>query len=281
MTRQYLPGTRIEIVNEVETGYIKHALFDFDGTISLLREGWESIMHPVCVEMICGEHAPTPAIEAEVARMIDETTGIQTIFQMERLVEMVRAHKLVAEDKIRDARAYKKEYLDRLIKRVLVRLEQLEQGTLSPYEVSVHGVHDFIAQLAEKGTTLYVFSGTDRDDVRNEADKVGVARYFQEIWGALEDVEAYSKEKVIREIIAQHDLHGKEVMAVGDGPVEIRNVKACGGIGIGVASDEVKGHGINETKRVRLIRAGADIIIGDFLEGDALLAYLFSETSGK
>jgi phosphoglycolate phosphatase-like HAD superfamily hydrolase len=194
---------------------------------------------------------------------------------------MVRAHGLVTEDKIRDARAYKQEYLDRLIKRVLVRLEKLESGALSPEEVSVHGVHDFIERLAAKGTALYVFSGTDRDDVRNEADKVGVARHFQEIWGALDDVEAYSKEKVIREIIAQHELHGKEVMAVGDGPVEIQNVKACGGIGIGVASDEVKGYGINETKRDRLIRAGADIIIGDFLEGDALLAYLFNGTSGN
>ena len=78
MSRNYLPGTQIEIINEVERGKIKYGLFDFDGTISILREGWQDIMHPVCVEMICGTTTPPPGIDDEVRTMIDETTGIQT-----------------------------------------------------------------------------------------------------------------------------------------------------------------------------------------------------------
>ena len=39
MPRKVLPGMEIEIINEVERGRIRHVLFDFDGTISLLREG--------------------------------------------------------------------------------------------------------------------------------------------------------------------------------------------------------------------------------------------------
>jgi len=276
MTRTYLPDTQIEIINNVECGHIKHALFDFDGTISLLREGWETVMHPICVKMICGAHPPTAEIEKAVARMIEETTGIQTIFQMERLIEMIRDQGLVAEHEIKDARAYKQIYLDGLMERVRVRHARLQSGEATPQEYSVYGAHDFLQALAKTKTAMYVFSGTDRDDVRKEAAMIGVAPHFQEIWGALDNVEEYSKEKVIREIIAQHELRGPEVVAIGDGPVEIQNVKSCGGIAIGIASDEIAGRGINETKRDRLIRAGADIIIGDFSEGDRLLEFLFT-----
>ena len=276
MSRKYLPGTQIEIINEFERGKIKYGLFDFDGTISILREGWQDIMHPVCVEMICGDTTPTPEIDEEVRTMIDETTGIQTILQMERLVEMVREKGLVPESDIKDAQGYKEIYLDRLMVPVRERLAKLASGEMSREQATVKGAPDFLEIISKQDNIeLYVFSGTDRDDVRNEANKVGVDGYFKEIWGALRTFQEYSKEKIINDLVKEHDLHGPEVMAVGDGPVEIRNVKAVGGIGIGVASDEKAGFGLDEGKRERLIRAGADIIIPDFAEAEALAAYLF------
>jgi phosphoglycolate phosphatase-like HAD superfamily hydrolase len=274
---RYLPGTQIQIVNEVERGRIRHALFDFDGTISLLREGWQRIMTPVCIEMICSGAEPTPEIEHEVHEMIEETTGIQTILQMERLVEMVRAHGLVPPDQVKDAAGYKQVYNDRLMVPVRERIARLESGELTLEQATVRGAHHVLDLLKARGVTMYVFSGTDRDDVRNEAQKVRAAEYFVEIWGAIGSIEDYSKEKVLREIIRLHNLHGAEVMAVGDGPVEIRNVKAEGGIAVGVCSDEKTGHGWDEEKRLRLTRAGADILIPDFAEADALVAYLFAE----
>jgi len=278
MDRKLLPGTEIEVVNEkLELGRIKHALFDFDGTISLLREGWQDIMGPVCVEMICGAHPATAEIEREVAQMIDETTGIQTIFQMQRLVEMVRAHGLVPESEIQDPWGYKQVYNDRLMVPVRERIARLESGALTVEQVTVRGAFEFLRLLQAKGVHMYVFSGTDREDVRNEAAKVGAAPYFEEIWGAIPSIDEYSKEKVIREIIAQHQLHGPEVMAVGDGPVELRNVKDQGGIAVGVASDEKRGHGWDEHKRQRLLRAGADILVPDFAEAAKLTQYLFAD----
>jgi phosphoglycolate phosphatase-like HAD superfamily hydrolase len=276
MSRKYLPGTQIEIINEVERGRIKYGLFDFDGTISILREGWQDIMHPVCVEMICGDTPPTPEIEAEVREMIDETTGIQTILQMERLVEMVREKGLVPESEIQDAQGYKKVYLDRLMVPVRARLARLASGELTREAAMVKGAEDFLNLLsARDGIEMYVFSGTDRDDVRNEANKLGVDHYFLEIWGALRTFAEYSKEKIINDLVARHNLHGPEVLAVGDGPVELRNVKAVGGIALGIASDEKRGFGLDEEKRTRLIRAGADIIVPDFSEAQALADYLF------
>ena len=275
MSRNYLPGTQIEIINEIEQGKVEQALFDFDGTVSLLREGWQRIMAPVCVEMICGDTEPTPEIEHEVHEMIEETTGIQTILQMERLKEMVLAHGLVPADQVKDAQGYKEVYNDRLMVPVRERLAKLDSGELKAQDVTVKGSLEFLRLLSEKSIPMYVFSGTDRDDVRNECAKVGAAPFFKEIWGALRTFQEYSKEKVIKDIMAEHKLQGAQVMAVGDGPVELRNVKAVGGIAIGVASDEVKGEGWNEEKRERLIRAGADIMVPDFQEAAALVDYLF------
>jgi phosphoglycolate phosphatase-like HAD superfamily hydrolase len=275
MERNFLPGTQIEIINEVPRGQFKHVLFDFDGTISLLREGWQGIMAPVCVEMICGDHPATPEIMREVDEMIDETTGIQTIFQMQRLVEMVRAHGLVPENQIKDPAGYKQVYNDRLMVPVRERIARLQSGELSLDDATVRGSREFLRLLKEKGAAMYVFSGTDRDDVRNEAKEVGVASFFLEIWGALPSVEEYSKEKVIKDIIAEHDLHGLEVLAIGDGPVELRNVKEQGGVALGVATDETAKHGWDMHKRQRLIKAGADILVPDFAEADKLVRYLF------
>lgn len=271
-----VPGTNIELIQEVERGKIKHALFDFDGTVSLLREGWQGIMAPVMIEMICGRTIPTPQIIDEVNRVIDETTGIQTIFQMQKLVEMVRAHGLVPEEEILDPYGYKDIYNDRLMVPVNERIAKLESGRLTVEQATVRGSLDFLKMLHDLGVTLYVFSGTDQDDVRNEASKVGAAKYFDEIWGAVRSIEAYSKEKVLRELIAKHNLHGAEVMVVGDGPVEIRNGKEHGCITIGVCSDEVKGQGWCNEKRARLAKAGADMLIPDFTLAEALVDYLFN-----
>ena len=270
-----LPNTEIEVINEIERGKIRHVLFDFDGTISILREGWQRIMAPVCVEMICGNTEPTPAIIEEVDRMIDETTGIQTIFQMQRLQEMVREHGLVPESEIRTPEEYKKVYNDRLMEPVRARIAQIERGEKTVEDFTVRGVRNFLDLISEKGVAMYVFSGTDRDDVRNEAKCLGVDHYFAEIWGALPSVEEYSKEKIIRDIIAEHHLEGPMVLAIGDGPVELRNVKDAGGIALGLASDEARGHGWDDSKRPRLLRAGADILIPDFQEAEAIIQYLF------
>ena len=278
MEQRLLPGTQIEIVNEnIERGHLKHLLFDFDGTISILREGWQDIMAPVCVEMICGDTAPTQAIIDEVHQMIDETTGIQTIFQMERLQEMVIAHGLVPKDKVLSPAEYKQVYLDRLMVPVRERIAKLEAGEKTIADYTVAGALRFLEILSKKNVHMYVFSGTDRDDVRNEAAKLGAAPFFEEIWGALPSKEEYSKEKVIRDIMAQHDLHGPQVLAVGDGPVELRNVKDAGGIALGVCSDEKAGSGWDMHKRNRLLKAGADILVPDFNEAEKLVAYLFAE----
>ena len=64
------------------------------------------------------------------------------------------------------------------------------------------------------------------------------------------------------------------VATFGDGPVEIRETRKRGGITVGMASKELKRFGLNENKRSRLIKAGADIIVPDFSQGEQLLHLL-------
>ncbi len=51
-----LKNTGIEIIHKwKEKPVIGYAIFDHDGTISTLREGWELIMAPVMIRAILGD----------------------------------------------------------------------------------------------------------------------------------------------------------------------------------------------------------------------------------
>ena len=64
-------------------------------------------------------------------------------------------------------------------------------------------------------------------------------------------------------------------MGFGDGYVEIENVKAVGGVAVGVASNEKEREGIDQWKRERLIQAGADRNHWRFPLPELLLENLF------
>ncbi|HPJ21592.1 MAG TPA: HAD family hydrolase, partial [Clostridia bacterium] len=95
------------------------------------------------------------------------------------------------------------------------------------------------------------------------------------VYGARDDYRLFSKAMVIKKIIEDNNLHGSSLAGFGDGYVEIENIKEVGGVAIGVATDEERMTGIDEWKRQRLIKAGADVIIADFTGLMELEAYLF------
>jgi hypothetical protein len=114
--------------------------------------------------------------------------------------------------------------------------------------------------------TLYLASGTDHIYVQEEAGALGVDTYFGEhIYGARDDSTFQSKEQIIQRIMDEHNLKGEELLVVGDGPVEIRNAKSRAALALGVAADEVRRQGLAPRKRERLLAAGADLIVTDFL----------------
>ena len=250
----------------------RYALFDFDGTISLIREGWQEIMLPYFIDVL----RQTPKAEDEntieeiVTTFVDRLTGKQTIFQCIKLDEEVVQRGGAKQD----PGVYKAEYLRRLGNRIKSRLEELRSGC-DPQKYLVPGSIRLLELLQKEGYNLYLASGTDEADVLAEAKLLGLEQYFgKHIYGARDNETACSKETVIKQIVAENHLTGSELVSFGDGFVEIELVVGIGGYTVGVATDEVRRQGVNQHKRKRLLEAGAAMIIPDFGDAEKLVAYL-------
>lgn len=264
-----------ELIKPFERGTFKFALFDFDGTISLIREGWQQIMVPMMIELLM--QTPRHEDEAKVAEItrtfVTELTGKQTIYQMIRLAEEIEKRGGQPLEPL----AYKNEYHERLMERIKDRIRDLEQKKISPESMAVPGSLEFVKQLKARGIECFLASGTDEKYVLHEAELLGLPRYFKGIFGAQDDYKNFSKKVVIDRIIQQYHLKGSEFISFGDGYVEMENTKSVAGVAIGVATNEAERCGIDEWKRGRLIAAGADAIIPDFSETVPLVNYLFNK----
>lgn len=273
----------IEVLNpKVPRGAFRYALFDFDGTISLIREGWQEIMVPYFTEELLatpgGENKKPQEVEEFARDFIYVNTGKQTIYQCIRLAEEVAKYGGIP----LDPQAYKDEYHRRLSERIRDRIEGLSNGMQKPEEHVVPGSLEILKALRDKGIELYLASGTDEPYVLQEAELLGITKYFDShIYGAQKDYKTFSKKMVIERMIEENHLQGENLLGFGDGYVEIENVKSVGGFAVGVATDEKNRKGIDEWKRSRLSSVGADIIIPDYTELDVLMKYLFEGEHGN
>ncbi len=252
---------------------VRAVLFDFDGTISTLRHGWEATMKPLMLTMIAGGGPWDPALEAEVDAYIDESTGIQTIYQMQWLAQRVHRDGRNP-DAPTDPWWYKAEYNRRLMRTVRRRVDAVRADPSLRERYLMAGSVAFLRALRERGVSIYAASGTDHADVLDEMEALGIRGLFDAVAGAPEHEANCSKERVIAALIRQNGLAGDEVCVIGDGKVEIRLGREAGARTIGLASDEDRRRGVNPVKRERLVRAGADAICGDFLDQAALLRFL-------
>ena len=254
---------------------ISHVLFDFDGTLSLIREGWVEVMMAMFLEML-----PPLGGESESAarRMLHDDimrqNGKQTIYQMIQFAERIHERG----GKVREPLWYKNEYLRRLDQRIADRLEGLRSGAVKPDSFLVVGARDVLENFRQRNVPLYLASGTDEPYVRREAQLLQIAGYFgKHIYGALDDYKKFSKKMVIDRILRENNISGEHLLAFGDGYVEIQNTKEAGGLAVAVASDEANnGSGkMDEWKRKRLLGVGADVVIPDFRDAGALLEVIF------
>ena len=278
---RYRDGTQLEVINEAPSRPLAHVIVDHDGTISVLREGWEAVMFATALDCICGAARATlsrrrlDALEAKVRRLIEQTTGIQTIQQMMRVADLARSEGLRPAADLPDAAACKRVYLAQLMVSVNARIAEFQAGEKDLADFTVKGAPAFLAALAARGLTLYLASGTDQADVRREAELLGYAALFRGgIHGSLGNELGDAKRKVVQRLLRETGAPASSILVVGDGPVELREGRKVGALCLGVASDEVRRHGLNPAKRARLIRAGADIIVPDFAQLPALLAAL-------
>ena len=256
--------------------HISHVLFDFDGTLSLIREGWAEVMTPMFAELLPALPGETDEVRRRICfEDIMRLNGKQTIYQMIQLAERIKERG----GSPRDPLWYKREFLRRLEDRIRARLDGLRSGTRRPDDFLVCGARPFLELLQRRGLPLYLASGTDEAFVKHEVELLDVTRYFgPHIYGALDDYKQFSKKMVIERILRENQVPGEQLLSFGDGYVEIQNTKEVGGLAVAVASDEAhNGSGrFDEWKRRRLLGVGADLVIPDFQDGAALMDCIFT-----
>ncbi len=275
---RFLPGTSVEILHEIGPGIpFQDVLFDFDGTLSLIREGWPQVMVAMMTEeiMATGTRESPDEISRSCHEFVTRLTGKQTIYQMIRLAEEIR----MRGGKPRDPLEYKAKYHDRLMDKIRHRRDSLRSGSAGPEDYLVAGAFGMLSAISGRGLRMYLASGTDEKYVMEEASLLGLIPYFGDrVYGAIDDYTNYSKQMVIERILRENHVDGSSLLGFGDGYVEIMNIKKAGGVAIAVASDEAGRSGKPDPwKRDRLTGVGADIVIPDFGERDALLDYLFRQ----
>ena len=254
---------------------ISHVVFDFDGTLSLIRQGWPDVMVPMFTEVIPPREGETEEERGKLAfEDIMRLNGKQTIYQMIQLAERIRERGGEPKEPL----WYKHEYLRRLDERINQRHEALLSKACPADDHLVYGTIGLLENLKARGLTLYLASGTDEPFVKREAEMLGLTPYFgQHIYGAQDDYKSFSKKMVIERILRENSIEGARLLSFGDGYVEIENTKEVGGLAVAVASDEANnGSGrMDEWKRERLIGVGADVVIPDFRDARPLLELIF------
>lgn len=110
----------MEIRNETGGRTVKAVVFDFDGTISTLRSGWEKVMAPLMKEVqeVCPKAPNSQELDEIIRTYIDESTGIQTIYQMKWLRDQVEKFGGLP----LDAWDYKAMYNTRLMENISCRI---------------------------------------------------------------------------------------------------------------------------------------------------------------
>lgn len=256
----------------------KYAVLDFDGTLSLIRQGWQEIMIPYFTQMLIETPEGAKKDPEELRKLAREFiffhTGKQTIYQCIELADQIKKLGGTPED----PQVYKDEYHARLLRRIDDRLKGLAEGSIDPETLTVPGSYELLTMLRNHGVTLYLASGTDEEYVKEEVRLLKLDPYFEgHVYGAQRDYKTFSKKMVIDRIIRENNLSGEQLIGFGDGYVEIENVREVGGYAVGVASNEAERKGIDDWKRERLIRAGANIIIPDYREIGELETHLFGK----
>jgi phosphoglycolate phosphatase len=264
-----------ETIHPASAASARIVLFDFDGTLSLIRSGWFDVMVPMMVGILADLR--TGESEAELRKIVEDFvwrhTGQDTVYQMIALAEEVQRRG----GKPLDPLVYKRRYLDLLWDLIGSRVEALRSGVCPPEKYLVPGARRLLESLRARGLRMFLASGTDEVYLREEADLLDISRYFEGVHGALDDYRSFSKRVLVQRILQIPGMRGDHLLGFGDGYVEIEEVKQAGGVAVGVATHEPECRAVDDWKRRRLIAAGADYIVPDFLGHDNLLETLFHE----
>jgi len=265
-----LPPASVELVNpDITRGGFRVAVFDFDGTVSLLREGWARIMADMGVELL-DDPSAFAFLELEMLML----SGKPSIHQMERL-QAIATERGKTSPSAADLLA---EFNRRLAALTNDRRTALANGTDPPETWTVPGTHELLTNLRDRGVTLVLASGTPIEAVKVESDLLKLTPFFEERLFAPDGLSGeFTKRAVIEQFLTDTGIGGHELIGFGDGFAETVEVKRAGGVAVGLATVEVGRGGVNPVKRRMLIDLGADLILPHYDPAGELAAWLFND----
>jgi phosphoglycolate phosphatase-like HAD superfamily hydrolase len=197
----------------------------------------------------------------QIEDIVLRLTGKETIHQMSALAEEVGKRG----GKPKAAAEYKSIFAERLNALVKLRLAKLRAGEVDRESLLVPGARAVLDLLVERDVALFLASGTDEENVKQEAEALGLTSYFAErIFGAREDRRGFTKAAVVKHLLSGAGYKPGELAGFGDGFVEIREVSQAGGFAIGLATAEPECRVVDQGKRRHLIAAGAHIILPNY-----------------
>lgn len=255
-----------------------HVLFDLDGTLSLIRGGWNNIMVDMFMEQIPRKKGETE--EQLRAMLVDDTlrlNGKPSIYQMIRFGERMQERG----GKTINPQAAEDQFIQRLQSVALQREADVASGKRTLESVLVPGALTMLDLLKERGLHLFLASGTTEDIVLPEVEQMGLRRYFGEhVYATPVGEQNFSKAEIIEKILSQ-GVNPEQLIAFGDGFVEIHETSRRGGLAIAVASDEAHpGSGkMDLVKRNLLKEVGAHLAIADYSDAQQLINLIFSTIS--
>lgn len=248
-----------------------HVVFDFDGTLSLLRQGWPSTMLAMFLEILAPQDGTErSALETELTTEILSFNGRQPIHQMRAFTARVHSRMGQAQS----PEEYLAEYATRLRIGINARIQSIRDNTAEPDAFVLHGARALLERLRDAGFTLYLLSGTNEDFVREESELLGLTDFFAAgLYGGTPDPKDFSKERIYDQIMKEAGITGENLLSFGDGPIELRATVERGGLSIAVASDETNNGGgrIDSDKQAVLTEAGAAAVIPDYRHAAELM----------
>lgn len=239
-------------------------MFDFDGTVALVRAGWMPVMLDMMMETLTPLGPDPAAVRAEAEDYVARLTGKDTLFQMQAFVDHVRA----LGGNPASAEEYRDEVFHRLSGRVSARLHAVEDGSKPPESLLVPGTRALLEALRSADVAVYLASGTAHEHILRESALLRIDQYFDGIYGSAPT--SLTKAELLEKLISG-GVRGEEIVTFGDGRVEIEVTKAVGGAAVGLATDELACLTVDDKKRGWLIKAGADYIVPNFLQKEELL----------
>lgn len=253
---------------------IRHAVFDFDGTLSLVRGGWAEIMLGQFLDHLPQGANTTPAQREELLHDILALNGKPTIYQMQLLAERVAQQGGQSDTPDN----YNLDFQRRLRSKITERLGHISNASKPRDHYLVHEARNILMLLRERGIVIHLLSGTAHADLLIESDALGIREFLDDrIYGPQNLKPGFTKRAVFEQIVSDYDLSPGQLMCFGDGAVEIMDTRRLGGLAVGLASDETaNGSGrLDRHKQPHLQKAGAQVIIPDYRHAATLLNLLF------